>query len=59
MNPRQINFPDILKEWLDREKANSCWRSPKVINSWQPVFAVFNAHPPPDVPCRPGVPEFR
>ena len=47
--PDRSNRTEIFEQWLDREESNARGSCLQMLDSWQAVFAVFDADAPPDV----------
>ena len=46
---REVDFSEVLEEWFDRKKTHCGRRHSEVINSWDSVSFVLDAHSPPDM----------
>src|ERR1035441_3565424 len=46
-NPRQIDFPKVFQQRLNRQQANLSRSLPKMIHPRQPMFPILNADAPP------------
>jgi hypothetical protein len=42
MNARKIEFPDVLKQWFDRQKADACGNLAQVVNPRDAIFFVLD-----------------